>query len=93
MDNDFPKIQALMDAFMSEGGLDLGDDHPYHLKMNRKNGMFQIVEFSNNQDDLIAPDFSVQTTDLIRKDIYPSTTGASRPLRRTTLRRRLLKAR
>jgi hypothetical protein len=93
MDNDFPKIQALMDAFMSEGGLDLGDDHPYHLKMNRKNGMFQIVEFSNNQTDLIAPDFSVQTTDLIRKDIYPSTTGASRPLRRTTLRRRLLKSR
>ena len=94
MDNDFPKIQGLMDAFMSEGGLDLGDDHPYHLKMNRKNGMFQIVEFSNDQTDLIAPDFSVQTTDLIRKDIYPlSTTGASRPLRRTTLRRRLLKSR
>jgi len=91
MDNDFPKIQALMDAFMSEGGLDLGDDHPYHLKMNRKNGMFQIVEFSNDQTDLIAPDFSVQTTDLIRKDIYPSTTGASRPLRRTTLRRRTLR--
>jgi hypothetical protein len=94
MDNDYPKIQGLMDAFMSEGGLDLGDDHPYHLKMNRKNGMFQIVEFSNNHGDLIAPDFSVQTTDLIRKDIYPlSTTGASRSLRRTTLRRRLLKSR
>ena len=94
MENDFSKIKDLMDDFMSESGLDLGDEEPYHLKMNRKNGMFQIVEFSNDQTDLIAPDFSVQTTDLIRNDIYPlSTTGTSRPLRRTTLRRRLLKSR
>ena len=94
MKNDPPAIQNMMDDFLSKGGLDLGDDEPYHLKMNKKNGLFQIVEFSNNHADLIYPDFSVQTTEFIRKDIYPlSTTGASRPLRRTTLRRRLLKSR
>jgi hypothetical protein len=97
MENDFSKIKDLMDDFMSEGGLDLGDEEPYHLKMNKKNGLFQIVEFSNNHADLIAPDFSVQTTDFIRKDIYPLSTGssrASRPLRcRTLRRRRLLKSR
>ena len=98
MDNDFSKIQGLMDDFMSEGGLDLGDEQPYHLKMNKKNGLFQIVEFSNNHDDLIATDFSVQTTDFIRKDRgpLPVPSGASRrprTLRRRTLRRRLLKSR
>ena len=94
MDNDHPKIQGLMDDFMSEGGLDLGDEEPYHLKMNRKNVLFQIVEFSNNHADLIAPDFSVQTTDFIRKDIYPLSTGSSRASRRRTLRKRsLLKSR
>lgn len=94
MDNNYPKIQGIMDDFMSEGGLDLGDEKPYHLKMNKKNGLFQIVEFSNNHEDLIAPDFSVQTTDFIRKDIEPLSTGSSRASRRRTLRRRrLLKSR
>lgn len=92
MDNDFPKIQGLMDDFMSEGGLDLGDEEPYHLKINKKNGFFQIVEFSNNHEDLIAPDFSIQTTDFVRKDIEPLTapSGASRASRRRTLRKRSL---
>jgi hypothetical protein len=84
MSNDYKPIQDLMDTFMSEGGLDLGDSQPYHLKMNKKNGLFQIVEFSNNHDDLIAPDFSIQTTELIRSPL----TGASRSLRRATLRKR-----
>jgi hypothetical protein len=94
MDNDFPKIQGLMDDFMSEGGLDLGDEQPYHLKMNKKNGLFQIVEFSNNHEDLIAPDFSIQTTDFIRKDRgpLPVPSGASRRPR-TLRKRRLLKSR
>jgi hypothetical protein len=84
MSNDYKPIQDLMDTSMSEGGLDLGDSQPYHLKMNKKNGLFQIVEFSNNHDDLIAPDFSIQTTELIRSPL----TGASRSLRRATLRKR-----
>ena len=93
MDNNYPKIQGLMDEFMSEGGLDLGDEKPYHLKMNKKNGLFQIVEFSNNHEDLIAPDFSVQTTDFIRKDIEPLRAPSGSSRRRTLRRRRLLKSR
>ena len=52
-------VQALMDEFMSDDGLDLGDDEPYHLKLNKKTGFFQIVEFSNNQSELISPNLAV----------------------------------
>jgi hypothetical protein len=49
-------MQDLMDEFMSERGLDLGDDEPYHIKINKKTGFFQIEEFSDNLSELIAPD-------------------------------------
>jgi hypothetical protein len=70
MEYDPIKVQALMDEFMSEDGLDLGDDEPYHMKMNKKTGFFQIAEFSNNQSELISPDLSVNPTVLTRKSIY-----------------------
>ena len=66
-------IQALMDEFMSEDGLDLGDDEPYHLKLNKKTGFFQIAEFSNNQSELISPNLAVNPgADMVltQKNIY-----------------------
>jgi hypothetical protein len=59
-------MQDLMDEFMSERGLDLGDDEPYHLKVNKKTGFFQIEEFSNNLSELIAPDLK-PTADMVLK--------------------------
>ena len=47
---------------MSEGGLDLGDGNPYHLKVNKKTGFFQIEEFSNNLSELIAPNLAIKPT-------------------------------
>jgi hypothetical protein len=55
-------MKDLMDEFMSEGGLDLGDDNPYHLKVNKKTGFFQIEEFSNNRSELIAPNLAIKPT-------------------------------
>jgi hypothetical protein len=76
-------LQALMDEFMSEDGLDLGDDEPYHLKINNKTGFFQIEEYSNNRSELIAPSSSLRpTADMVFKqkslykvlsDKYPKT--------------------
>jgi hypothetical protein len=76
-------VQVLMDEFMSEGGLDLGDDEPYHLKINNKTGFFQIEEFSNNRSELIAPNLTIKpTADMVFKqkslykvlsDKYPKT--------------------
>jgi hypothetical protein len=66
-------LQALMDDFMSEDGLDLGDDEPYHLKVNKKTGFFQIEEFSNNHSELLSPSSSLQpTADMVlkQKNIY-----------------------
>jgi hypothetical protein len=73
MESDTDSIKALMDDFMSEGGLDLGDDEPYHLKLNKKTGFFQIDEFSNNQSELISPNLAALPTAkmvLKQKDIY-----------------------
>ena len=73
MKKDTDKVRALMDDFMSERGLDLGDDEPYHLKINKKTGFFQIEEFSNNRSELIAPNLSqIPTGDLLlkRKSMY-----------------------
>lgn len=56
-------LQQLMDTFMSEDGLDLGDENPYHLKVNKKTGFFQIDEFSNNQSELISPTLSTLPVD------------------------------
>ena len=68
MKKDTDKVRALMDDFMSERGLDLGDDEPYHLKINKKTGFFQIEEFSDNRSELIAPDLSqIPTGDLVLK--------------------------
>jgi hypothetical protein len=76
-------LQALMDEFMSEDGLDLGDEEPYHLKINNKTGFFQIEEFSNNRSELIAPNLTIKpTADMVFKqkslykvlsDKYPKT--------------------
>ena len=61
-------LQGIMDDFMSEDGLDLGDEEPYHIKVNKKTGFFQIDEFSNNQSELISPDLAVKpTTDMVLK--------------------------
>ena len=66
--------QELMDQFLSEKGLDLGDDEPYHLKINKKTGFFQIVELSSNLEELISPDFKSikKSPDLMlsQKNIY-----------------------
>ena len=73
MKTDTDSIQGLMDDFMSDGGLDLGDDQPYHLKLNTKTGFFQIDEFSNNQSELISPNLAaLPTADMVlkQKDIY-----------------------
>jgi hypothetical protein len=73
MSSDPNGVQGLMDDFMSEGGLDLGDDEPYHLKINKKTGFFQIEEFSNNRSELIAPNLALKpTADMIlkRKSLY-----------------------
>jgi hypothetical protein len=73
MEYDPIKVQALMDEFMSEDGLDLGDDEPYHMKMNKKTGFFQIAEFSTNQPELILPNLGVKSkTDMVltRTNIY-----------------------
>jgi hypothetical protein len=73
MKTDTDSIQGLMDDFMSDGGLDLGDDEPYHLKLNTKTGFFQIDEFSNNQSELISPNLAaLPTADMVlkQKDIY-----------------------
>jgi hypothetical protein len=55
-------MKNLMDKFMSEGGLDLGDGNPYHLKVNKKTGFFQIEQFSNNLSELIAPNLAIKPT-------------------------------
>jgi hypothetical protein len=57
-------MKDLMDEFMSEGGLDLGDDNPYHLKVNKKTGFFQIEELSDNRSELIAPNLK-PTADMV----------------------------
>jgi hypothetical protein len=57
-------MKDLMDEFMSEGGLDLGDDQPYHLKVNKKTGFFQIEELSDNRSELIAPNLK-PTADMV----------------------------
>ena len=58
MENNTSSIQALMDEFMSDSGLDLGDETPYHMKLNKKTGFFQIDELSNNQSELISPNLA-----------------------------------
>jgi hypothetical protein len=66
-------MERLMDEFMSEDGLDLGDEEPYHLKLNKKTGFFQIDEFSNNQSELIPPNLAVKPgADMVltQKKIY-----------------------
>ena len=63
-------VQALMDEFMSERGLDLGAGTPYHMKVNKKTGFFQIDELSTNRSELMPPDLSVNPTVLTRKSIY-----------------------
>ena len=86
-------VQALMDEFMSERGLDLGDEAPYHMKLNKKTGFFQIDEFSNNQSELISPDLAVNpTADMVftRADIYdktahPTPHSSSKPIPPITL--------
>jgi hypothetical protein len=68
MPSDPNGVQGLMDDFMSECGLDLGDDEPYHLKINKKTGFFQIEEFSNNRSELIAPNLALKpTADMVLK--------------------------
>lgn len=74
---DITVTQNLMDEFLSKKGLDLGDEEPYHLKMNKKTGFFQVVELSNNLEELISPDFKSikKSPDLVltRKNIYKLT--------------------
>jgi hypothetical protein len=73
MENNTSSIQALMDEFMSDDGLDLGDETPYHMKLNKKTGFFQIDELSNNQSELISPKLAlIPTADMVftRADIY-----------------------
>jgi len=61
-------VQKLMDEFMSEDGLDLGDDEAYHLKVNKKTGFFQVDELSNNQSELLSPGSSLNpTADMVLK--------------------------
>jgi hypothetical protein len=68
MSSDPNGVQGLMDDFMSDGGLDLGDDEPYHLKINKKTGFFQIEEFSNNHSELIAPNLALKpAADMVLK--------------------------
>jgi hypothetical protein len=55
-------VQRMMDDFMSEDGLDLGDDQPYHLKVNKRTGFFQIEEFSSNKSELISSSSSLKPT-------------------------------
>ena len=66
-------VKQMMDAFMSDGGLDFGDIEPYHMKLNKKTGFFQIEEFSHNLSELISPNIAVSPeADLVltRADIY-----------------------
>jgi hypothetical protein len=66
-------VQQMMDAFMSDDGLDLGDIEPYHVKVNKKTGFFQIEEFSHNLSELIAPNLSLLSIGdmvLAQKNIY-----------------------
>lgn len=66
-------VQRLMDDFMSEDGLDLGDDEMYHLKVNKRTGFFQVAEFSNNRSELLSPGSSLKPTgDMVlkQKNIY-----------------------
>jgi len=52
-------VKQMMDAFMSDDGLDFGDIEPYHLKLNKKTGFFQIEEYSHNLSELISPNIAV----------------------------------
>ena len=66
-------VKQMMDAFMSDGGLDFGDIEPYHMKLNKKTGFFQIEEFSHNLSELISPNIAVSPeADLVltRANIY-----------------------
>lgn len=63
------QIKKLMNEFMSESGLDLGDDMPYHLKVNKKTGFFQIDEFSDNQSELVSFGSSVRSTQFKEKPV------------------------
>jgi hypothetical protein len=72
LDNQPEIIQEFMDEFLSKVGMDLGDETPYFLKMNKKNGFFQVQELSDNTSDLISVDLRIKSTDMTlkRKDIY-----------------------
>ena len=72
LDNQPEIIQEFMDEFLSKVGMDLGDEKPYFLKMNKKNGFFQVQELSGNTSDLISVDLRIKSADLMlkRKDIY-----------------------
>jgi hypothetical protein len=72
LDNEPKIIQEFMDEFLSKDGMDLGDEEPYFLKMNKKNGFFQVQELSDNTSDLISVDLRIKSADMTlkRKDIY-----------------------
>jgi hypothetical protein len=72
LENEPKIIQEFMDEFLSKDGMDLGDEEPYFLKMNKKNGFFQVQELSNNTSDLISVDLRIKSADMTlkRKDIY-----------------------
>jgi hypothetical protein len=63
------QMKKFMDEFASEDGLDLGDDMPYHLKVNKNNGFFQIDEFSDNQSELVSYGTLVDPTQFKEKPV------------------------